>query len=159
MNLSLLLFHIVDRLSLKPEAFLGTPRFAFHINNNSIRNIYISLKYVAASVYTALSLPHVISFLPRATLCLKYRLDCLFERRGVILFRLTTGLFEKEKKRKGDRGVVIKEEEDAREQTRATSSGLAGGNNHPRGFESSPTDSRKLVSSNARHGAQRAGPQ
>lgn len=34
-----------------------------------------------------------------------------------------------------------------REWTKATSSGLANGNNRPRGFESSPTNSHKLVSS------------
>lgn len=41
-------------------------------------------------------------------------------------------------------------EERAREWTKATSSGLAGGNNRSRGFESSPTNSHKLVFSGAR---------
>lgn len=47
----------------------------------------------------------------------------------------------------GDR----RNEEDARENgRRQRAPGLAGGNNRPRGFESSPTNSHKLVFSSAR---------
>lgn len=81
-------------------------------------------------------------------LCLKYRLGRLVERQGVILFRLTRDIHSTKRRRIGGNR---KNEEEARENVRRQrASGLAGGNNRPRRFESSPTNSHKLVFSSAR---------
>lgn len=81
----------------------------------------------------------------------KWQLDRLVERRKDILLRLTTLLLLSERREKEGLAAVAawRSEEGGkkrRERIERTSSGLAGGNNRLRGFESSPTSSHKLSS-------------
>ena len=88
----------------------------------------------------------------------KWQLDRLVERRKDILLRLTTlpRRRGRERERERERSEGVEEKgwrgrrgeggKKRRERIERTSSGLAGGNNRLRGFESSPTSSHKLSS-------------